>query len=346
MDLSGVTRNVVLPVRVDPRGQAGPTKNQARGPRWRRSSHAYYVPSHVDATTVDQRAVEAAAALQEDWGGVTGWAGLGWLRGRWFDGSPWGGGPVRPVTLAVGGNRWTRQQQYFATSEERLAPGDLIVVDGLRVTTAVRSVCFEMRYAKDKRDAAITLSMACYDDLVSIDEASAYAATLRGWTGIPQCREAIPLATENAWSPLEVVMDHTWWLDACLPRALANVPIFDREGKFLGTPDLVDPVAGVVGQYNGALHLAGAQHARDVDKEDLYRAHGLECVTMLAGDARDPSRFIVRLLAAYDRAADKPPDRRLWTLHQPDWWHDTTSVAARRSLSPYLRAKLLRHRAA
>lgn len=346
MDLSAVTRNVVVPVRVDPLGLAGPTKNQARGPYWRRTGHARYVPMSVDATAVDQRVVEAAAALKEDYGGVTGWAGLGWLAPRWFDGTPWGGGPARPVTLAVGGNRWTRQQRYFETSEERLAPGDLIVVDGVRITTAVRSTLFEMRYARDARDAAITLSMACYDDLVSLDEAAAYAATLNGWTGIPKAREALPLACENAWSPREVDMGTIWWLDAELSRPQFNVPVFDLDGRFLGTPDLIDPVAGVVGQYNGALHLAGERYAVDVATDEVFRAHGLQCVTMIAGDVRDPSRFIRRLQGAYDRAADTPDARKRWTIERPAWWVDTTSVAARRALSAEQRARLLRYRAA
>ena len=41
---------------------------------------------------------------------------------------------------------------------------------------------------------------------------------------------------------------------AC-PRPLCNVPVFDRFGQHIGTPDLLDPVAGVVGEYDGALHL-------------------------------------------------------------------------------------------
>jgi hypothetical protein len=188
--------------------------------------------------------------------------------------------------------------------------------------------------------------MACYDDVVSIDEVARYAATLNGWTGIPRCRGAIPLAVENAWSPREVDMGNVWWLDAELPRPLFNVPVFDPAGTFLGTPDLIDPEAGVVGQYNGALHLAGDRYAKDVAKDDQYRAHGLQCVTMVAGDVRDPSPFIARLRAAYDRAADIPDARKRWTLERPGWWVDTTTVAARRALTDDQRARLLRYRAA
>lgn len=346
MDLSAVTREVVLPVPVDKSGRVGPTKWQAAGSYWRRSSHGRYVPIDIDGSRVDQRVVEAAAALQEDYGGVTGWAGLGWAGGRWFDGTPWGGGEPRLVTLAVGGNRWVRPQPTFLTSEERLAPGELVMVDGVRITTAVRSVLYEMRYAHDERDAAITLSMACFNDLVSLDEATVFAATLNGWTGIPKARAALPLAVENAWSPREVGMGHVWTLDAGFPAPLYNTPIFDLAGRHIGTPDLVDPEAGVFGQYDGALHLAGERRSVDVVRDDRFRSHGLEGAIMMAGDVRDPAAFIARLRAAYDRAADLSPSRCRWTVEPPAGWIDTTTVAARRALTPSQRSWLLAHRAA
>jgi hypothetical protein len=301
------------------------------------------VPSSVDTSSVDQRVVEAAAALPEDWGGVTGWAALGWMGSTWFDGTPWGGGPARPVTLAIGGNRWARPQPQFTTSEERLAPDDLAVIDGVRVTIPARSTWFEMRYARDERDAAITLSMACFNDAVSIDDVLAYGVNLRGWTGMPKARLAIPLATENAWSPREVGMGHTWVLDAALPQPLYNVPVFDLEGRHIGTPDLLDASAGVYGQYDGGLHLSGARRSRDVDRDERFRAHGLEGAIMVAGDVRDPTQFLRRLHAAYDRAADR---QRRWTIELPPGWVDTTTVAARRALDSARRARLLAHRSA
>jgi hypothetical protein len=346
MDLGRVDRAVVVPLRADPLGVRGPTPKQARGPRWRRSSKGLFVPAGVDGTDVEQRIVEAAAVLPEDWGGVTGWAALAWCGGTWFDGSPWGGGPVAPVTLAVGGNRAIRAQRTFHTSEERLAPHELVVVDGLRITTLVRSVCFEMRYAPDVRQAAICLSMACFHDLVSIEEAADFASTISGWTGVPRCRDAIPMATENAWSPRELGMLHVWQYDGGYPRPLCNVPVFGPDGSLLGTPDLIDPVAGVVGEYDGSLHLHGEQRRVDQEREHLFRSHGLEYTTMLAGDVRDPSGFLRRLAAAYDRAADIPPSRRTWTIEQPPWWTDTSTVAARRALDAASRARLLRYRRA
>ena len=149
-----------------------------------------------------------------------------------------------------------RPQTGVRISAERLDPRDLIVVDGISLTSAVRSTCFEMRYAADERQAAATLSMAAYYDLVSVEELAEYAGRHSGWTGIPQCRKAIPLAEENCWSPVEVEMVVVWRVDAELPGPLCDRPVLDLSGPHIGTPDLLDVEAGVVGQYNGELHLA------------------------------------------------------------------------------------------
>ena len=48
-----------------------------------------------------------------------------------------------------------------------------------------------------------------------------------------------------------------------LPGPLYDAPIFGRNGALFSFPDLLDPVGGVVGDYDGAVHLAAAA-ARDM----------------------------------------------------------------------------------
>lgn len=334
---------LVAPVRSDPAGLTGPTPAQARGPNWRRTSQGLYVRSDVDGDQLQQRIVEAAAVLPL-YGGVTGWAALAWSGGRWFDGLAADGRTPLPVCLATSCAD-VRSQPGFVVSAEGIDPRDLIELDGLRITTAVRSVCFEMRYAATLRQAVQVLDMAAYSDLVSIAEIAAYAQRLRAWTGIPKCRKAIGLADENAWSPQESLMRLVWQLDAGFPRPLCNAPVFDARGRHVGTPDLLDPVAGVAGEYDGSLHLLGAQRSKDVRREEAFRNLGLEYVTMLAGDRRDPGPFIQRLGAAYDRARWIPTDRRIWTLTPPPWWTDISTVEKRRALRGSARERLLAMRA-
>lgn len=260
---------VVVPVRIDPTGTWGPTPKAARCGRWRRVGPGWVVPADVDPTSTDQRIVEAAVHLTA-YGAVTGWAALHWMGARWFD-----GGRARPVVLATG-DAGIRPAPGLEISEERLLPEHIVVVDGLRVTTPVRSVTFEMRHAPDELAAITALDMACHADLVSLAEVSACAATLGTWTGIPQTRDALPQGDENAWSPAEVAARFVWTRVAGLPLPLTNVPVFDLDGHHLGTPDLLDPLAGVVGEHDGAVHLDRASKDRDVRRDGLYRRLGLE----------------------------------------------------------------------
>ena len=238
---------------------------------------------------------------------------------------------LRDVVLATGSND-VLPQSGIRICQERLNPRDLTEHDGLRITTPVRSLCFECRYADSVREAVVAIDMVAYDDLVSIDELTAYALAHPGWTGIPRCRDAILLADENSWSPWETRMRLIWMLDAGLPRPLCNTPVFDRSGTHIGTPDLLDVEAGVVGEYDGALHLERAQRARDVRREERFRAHGLEYLTMLAGDSADPGRLVDRMISTRRRAKWMAPSSRPWTITPPPWWTPRDTVTERRRL--------------
>ena len=295
------------------------------------------MPINVDGSVPEQRIVEASAILPS-YGGVTGWASLRWAGGVWFDGTTAEGRGLRPITLATG-YADVLNQPGVQISQERLNPRDLLVVDGLAVTSNVRSVCFEMRYASSLRKAVQVLDLAAYSDLVSIGEVASYALRHPGWTGIPQCREALPLASENTWSPRETLMRLTWILDAGLPPPLTNRPVFDEQGRHVGTPDLFDPDAGVVGEYDGHLHLEGAQRRRDREREEKFRSLGLEYFTVVAGDSTGV--VVARMLSTRDRARFQPSDTRPWTIEPPAWWTPTWTVDQRRELKSEQRDRWL-----
>jgi hypothetical protein len=335
-------RACAAPCRIDPEGLTGPTRGEAYGPQWRRSSHGFYVPADEDALAVDQRIVEAAAVLPS-YGGVTGWAALRWLGALWFSGlAPDGSG--RPVTLAVGESD-VRPAVGIAVSAERLDPSELTIVDELRVTTALRSTTFEMRYAPGVRTATAVADMAMYADLVSVSELALHAAHNHGWTGSPRFRQAIALADENSWSPQETLsLRLPWILDAQLPRPLCNRPIFDRDGRHIATPDLLDEEAGVVGEYDGPVHLAGQRRGADVRREAALRRVGLETFVVTAADGGDREGVVRRMLETRQRARFESPTRRAWTIEPPHWWTLTTTVAARRALDEEQRRRFLAYR--
>jgi hypothetical protein len=284
--------------------------------------------------------VEAAAVLPRV-GGLTGWASLRWWGGTWFNGLDRFGSSPLPVDLATCYED-IRSQTGYVVHQERLGPTELLVHDGLRTTTAVRSLCFMMRYARDVRDAVQCADMAAFSDLVTVAECAAYCLEHPGWTGIPQARQALPLAEENSWSKWETWMRLLWQVDAGFPRPLCNQPVFDLTGRHIATPDILDVESGTYGEYDGTLHLEGRRRARDEVRANALRNAGLEGFTVFATDIPDPTGAVRRMIDARRRARWEPESRRRWTIEPPPWWTPTHTVELRRGLTADQRARFLR----
>lgn len=334
---------LVGPVRVDPAGVLGPTRKQARGPHWRRTSQGFYVPASVTQDDVRQRIVEAAHHLGPA-SAVTGWAALSWQEARWFGGRARDGVSPLPVEL-TSIQRGIRVQPGTAVTGECIPPLLRTVVDGVRVVAPVSAVAFAMRYAADVTSAVRVFDMAADADLVSRDELLAHLELLYHWTGIPQAREAALLVDENAWSPPEVDVRLVWPLDLGLGAPLTNRPVFDLSGRHLGTPDLLDLQAGLVVEYNGSLHLASRRRAKDLVRADAYRRVGLDCLELVSADVRDHSRLVCRVQEARARAMAVPSARR-WTVEHPPWWTPTHTVELRRALTSAQQRRFLAYRRA
>lgn len=327
-----------VPVRIDPTGASGPTRHQASRPGFRRTSQGLYLPSEIPAEPPQQRILEAWTAVSRARGvaAITGWAALCWLGARWFDGTADADGGLREVDVVA--TTRLRTQPGYVVHHGRVDLATLLEHDGVIITDPWTSVCFEARRAADLRAAVVAVDMGAYDDLASISELRAEVRRQAGLPGIEQLITALRLADENSGSPQEPRLRLAWTLDAGLPPPLCNRPLFTRDGHHLATPDLFDPVAGVVGEYDGAVHLG--QRKRDRDREERLRAAGLEYFTMLAGDLGKQDA-VDRMRAARSRGRFVPREHCAWTLEQPHWWTPTETVAQRRALSEERRSQLL-----
>jgi hypothetical protein len=295
------------------------------------------VPSEVDSDVVEQRILEQSARIRR-YGAVTGWAALRWRGGNFFDGTADGGRTVRPVPLAVGLAK-LRGDWRIALSQEQLAPSERELVDGVWCTTVQRAVFDEMRAAPSLREAVVVLDMAAAARLISVHLMGEYVAKRSAWTGVPRVREALLLASDDSRSPQETRMRLVWVLDARLPTPLCNRPVFDLRGNLLGIPDLLDPVAGLVGEYDGADHKEGERHREDVAREEVFRNHGLEYFEIVGGDLRDRDGSATRMRSARTRAKFFAPVSRQWTLEVPPWYdvpEDLDDYLARTGRSPAL----------
>ncbi|MBA2956029.1 hypothetical protein GON03_16950 [Nocardioides sp. MAH-18] len=341
MSLSIVRPGVVAPVPVDPAGLVGPTPGRARGPHWRRVAKNLYVPADTDPRALEQRIVEAVAGCGAT-AAATGWAALAWAGARWFTGLGPDGRTPLPVPVAIGDRHSVRDRPGVEISEDWLFDEDVTYLDGLPVTVPERAVSHEARRTRSLLAAVTVIEMAAQADLVDRASMATYAVRLGSRPGIIRLREATAAAEENVWSPQETAMRLEWRRVRPLARLLCNAPLFDRGGRHLLTPDLVDPVTGVVGEYDGVVHLEQGAFRRDLERDALCRDLGLELVTMMSPDRRDVAAFAHRLRRAYVRASTRSGQQRTWTLERPDWWVDTSTVAHRRALTEHERVVWLR----
>jgi hypothetical protein len=309
--------DLVVPRPVDPTGVNGPTRGQAFGPRFRRTSPGLYVPIEADEAVVEQRILEQGSRIGSH-GAVSAWAALRWRGATFFDGVD-AAGSVQPVTIVVGDAR-IRADSRVLISRAQIAPTEMTMVGGIWCATVQRALFDEMRFCSGIRQAVVAMDMAAAARLISVQLMARYVSYRPAWTGVAQVRAALILASDASRSPQESRMRLVWIIDAGFPRPLCNVPVFDRNGRLLGIPDLFDPIAGVVGEYNGADHKELDRRRSDNDREERFRGVGLEYFDLVEGDLANRPHVVRRMQQTRQRAHFDPPEMRRWTLTPPPWW--------------------------
>lgn len=298
-------RKLVRPVPIDPTGAAGPTKRQAAGPRWRRTSQGLYVPVDVTDDLPEQRILEQSMRLP-DGGAVTGWAACRLWRGNFFDGLGRDGRTRLPVPLALGDGH-VRGDARVRLAHEPLVADEVIARYEIPCCTIQRAVFDALRLAPDDREAVVVLDMAAAAALTSISRMQSYVLAHAGRRRIGRARVALALASEHSRSPNETRLRLIWVLDADLPGdVLVNCPVHGRDGRLLGIADLLDPVVGLAVEFDGADHRAAGRHTRDVAKDEAFRGVGLEVTRVTGLDLTDPPLVVRRLVQARTRALGRP----------------------------------------
>jgi hypothetical protein len=321
--------DLVAPVPVDPGGRVGPTPAEARGPHWRRTTPGLFVPSWVRDDVPEQRILEQAARLPVADSGVTAWAACRMHGAAFFDGLSHGGRARMPVPLALGAKAQLRPWPGSRLLRARLTWEEVQVVAGVSCTVPRRALFDAMRTASTLDEAVVAMDMMAAAEIVSITQMREYAGTHPAWTGVPQVRKALDLADEASRSPAETRMRLIWVRDAQLPPPLVNQPIWTRHGQLLGIADLLDPLSGTVGEFDGADHREAARHTRDVAREQAMREVGLEYFTVTGNDLSHPHRVVARMHGARARAQWLADDVREWTTVPPPGWRTAPSLDER-----------------
>lgn len=300
----------------------GVSKDVLSGPRWRKTSHGFYVPAHRDATadSPSQRIIDAVALVPAT-GAITGWAAA------FIDGVDQldGVDPHTMRTLAVPvslGRDVGRRSTGIATyTRERLPDDDVRVRFGIRVATGNRAAFDGSRCAGDLAEAVVFVDACAHSGTVALSGWRRYVDQHSGWSGIAQARKAAALADPAARSGWESRLRVLYVVEAGLPRPRVNIPVFDLEGKLLGIPDLLDEDAGFVTEFDGQDHRRRTQHRVDNLREEAFESAGL---TVVRADSLDLQRYRGelrrRLRDGHRRGCTRDRSRDRWTTKEPAWW--------------------------
>jgi len=303
---------LVAPVRVDPEGKKGPTRGQARGSGWRRTSAGLVVPADISDEPVEQRILEAVAGAGPD-AVVTGWAALRLLGGGFFDGLARDGVTRLPVPIAANGGRVDPRAGVLLT-RDRIPEDEVVIVHGMRCATAERALFDEIRRLGRLEDQVVAADMAFGGELTSIRRMRRYRWARYWYRDVRRLDRVLPLASEHSRSRPETDFRLVWvqevgWLDP-----LVNQEVRDLGGGFVGIPDLLDPKRGVAGEFAGAGHRLAEQHEDDLGRADRFLRVGLQVVEVVRRDLDDVPRVRLRMTDAAERATLLP---QRWRLGRP-----------------------------
>jgi Protein of unknown function (DUF559) len=316
-------RQVQRPILLTDAVRSGISMAELSGPLWRAPSYGVRVWHGLTDDDPVVRIQVVAASLPSD-AVISGWAAAHVLGVPWLDGRDPAVSDDALLDVLVLRNRDhpPLRRRGLRTLRSAVDVDDIVVADGIRVSSPVRTV-FELLRSPPLVEAVASVDAMLNAGLVSIEQLAAYVRARPRWRGTPFARRALGLVDGGAESPMESRL-RLIWVRGGLPRPLVNVPVYDRHtGYLLGRPDLLDEEAGVVVEYDGAYHRSPDQHRADNSREHRLEQAGLIVIRF---DNHDTVRTQAKTLAVMKeaRARGLRRDRRhdSWSRSNVPWWFD------------------------
>lgn len=148
------------------------------------------------------------------------------------------------------------------SGERRLSRRDVVELDGLQVTTPLRTACDAARLLH--RDQAIgVMDMLARLGRFSVEHLATELQRFKGYRGIVQARVLAPLVDPRAESPMESVL-RLRWIDAGLPTPECQIEVPAPNGSYF--LDIGSREHRFAAEYDGE-----AFHGTDDDEHDAAR---------------------------------------------------------------------------
>lgn len=255
--------------------------------------------------------IRAAGLLVPADGAIGGWAAAWWHGVDRLDGNR-GRVPIL-VCLPRSGRR---RRDGLVPFRSDLGPGDVLVRDGVRVTSPLRT-CFDLVRRSTHRDTRVaTVDAFRAAGQVTPAELVGYASDRPGWRGVGRVLPAARLSSDRTESLPESLLRLAWVADAELPEPLVNPTITDLAGRFVARVDLLDVHAGLVIEYDGAHHRHEHRRSPDNLRQQRLEELGLMVVRFARADLAGDRRLLVARCVGARAVAERRRGRvpRRWLL--------------------------------
>ena len=225
-----------------------------------------YVPWGATLSAVTR--AKAAWLWSRRRGTVAGQSAAAMLGTKWVDGA-------EPAEL-IHDNR--KPPATLIVHSEVLATGEILVVDGVAVTTAARTAFDLGRRTTSRLRAVQRLDALVNATDVKVVDVEAVMAAHPGARGMPRLRKLLPLVDGGAESPQET-LTRLVLIDAGLPAPRTQIEVYDDYGCFVARIDMgyEDVLVGV--EYDGPQHWTDpAVRQRDIDRQVALQDLGWKIV--------------------------------------------------------------------
>jgi len=180
-----------------------------------------------------------------------------------------------------------------------LDSADVTVVDGIRVTSPVRTA-WDAATLTDPASALAITDGLLRRNLMTPGQLRLVAEERSGTWGVCRARKVFDLADGLSESPAE---SWTRWLlhESCIPPAVLQFEVLDERQHLLARVDFGWPDQKVALEYDGAHHDEPLQQVKDQRRDAALTKMGWTVIHMTASDLRDPSRVLHALRQALVR---------------------------------------------
>jgi hypothetical protein len=173
-----------------------------------------------------------------------------------------------------------RKRPGLAVCQETLDPGDILMIDGVAITTSLRTAFDCLRWLQ-RVEGVVVADALTHAGLVTVSEIAAYFAGKRRLRNLRIGERLVEFVEPLTESPMETRL-RMLLIDAGLPRPVPQHEVRDRLNRLVGRLDLAYPEARLAVEYDGADHWK--QRREDDRRRAAIRACDWEVCVFSADD--------------------------------------------------------------